>query len=122
MDGGVEKGLTSRVDFERFLAEESSLAIEFDLPLTVVAVRLEGGWDGESARLALGVMRIADLATLATPEHVVAFLSNTAAGGAGAVESRIRETLPEASLGFASHLPGDTAREMTERAREDTAE
>lgn len=120
MDGGVEKGLTSRVDFERFLEEELSLAVEYDLPLTVVAVRFDGGWDEDSVRDALGVMRIADLATLATPEHLVAFLPNTAAGGAEAVEGRIRETLPEASLGFASHLPGDTAKDMIERAREDS--
>jgi hypothetical protein len=120
MDGGVERGLTSRVDFERFLTEELSLAVEFDLPLTVVAARLEGGWNGESVRDALGVLRVADLTTLADPEHLVAFLPNTGAGGAGAVERRIEEILPEAEIGFASHLPGDTAPEMIERALEDS--
>lgn len=116
----MEKGLASRADFERFLGEELALAIEFDLPLTVVAVRLVGGWDEESTRAALDVLRIADIATLAAPEHLAAFLPNTGDEGAKAIEGRIREVLPEASLGFASHLPGDTAPDMIERAREDS--
>lgn len=120
MDGGVEKGLASLADFEGFLTEELSLAVEFDLPLTVVAIRRADGWDDDSIRRALGVLRAADPAALADPEHLASFLPNTGAGGAGAVERRITEVLPETSLGFASHLPGDTAPEIISRALEDS--
>lgn len=116
----MEKGFLTLDEFERFLGEELSLAIQFDLPLTVVVIRRANGWDEGSMRLALDVLRLADLASLATPRHLASFLPNTGVEGAKAIEGRVKEALPETSLGFASHLPGDGASDMISRAREDS--
>jgi hypothetical protein len=107
-------------EFERLLEKELSLADEFELPLTVVVIHRGGGWDEEATWLALDVLRRADLTSLATPCHLASFLPNTGFAGAKAIEGRMKEALPEASLGFASHLPGDGAADMVSRAREDS--
>jgi hypothetical protein len=120
MEDGIEKILLPLDEFERLLGEELSLAGEFELPLTVVVVRREGGWGEDSVRLALEVLRRADLTSLATPRHLASFLPNTGFEGAKAIEGRMVKALPEASVGFSSHLPGDGASEIISRAREDS--
>lgn len=116
----MERGPLPFGEFERLLGEELSLADKFELPLTVVVIHRGEGWDEEATRLALDVLRRADLTSLATPRHLASFLPNTGFGGAKAIEGRMKEALPETSLGFASHLPGDRASEMVSRAREDS--
>lgn len=115
-----ERELLPFEEFEELLGEELSLAEEFELPLTVVVIRREEGWDEGATSLALDVLRRADLTTLATPRHLASFLANTSFEGAKAVEARTKRALPEVSVGFATHLPGDGASEMISRAREDS--
>lgn len=98
MSGGREKKLLPTGEFERFLEEEMSVAFEFDLPLAVMVVRLGGGWDETSARLALDVLRLADLAALSSDEELVLLLPNTGFEGSKAVERRVREVYARGPL------------------------
>ncbi|MGH3086680.1 MAG: hypothetical protein ACRDSJ_05105, partial [Rubrobacteraceae bacterium] len=119
MDGGAEKALIPLAEFERFLEEEASLAEEFDLSLALIVVSREAGWNEDSTRRALGILRLADLAALLSPNHLVAFLPNTGFEGARAVERRMTDTLPDAAFGMTLRRPGEGGSEFLRRARED---
>ena len=103
--------------FERALEEEMSLSAEFGLPLTLLVVRVEGGFDPEKTRRLLDVLRTAELVALPTPSELVVVLQNTDPNGARAVERRVRKILPDADVGLATHEPDDEVSGLLERAR-----
>ena len=94
-----------------------SISAEFDLPLTLLVVRAEGGFDPGTTRRLLGVLRAADLVTLQTRSEFAIALPNTDPGGGRAVERRVREVLPDAAIGLAAREPGDEISGLLERAR-----
>jgi hypothetical protein len=104
--------------FERSLEKEMSVCAEFDLPLTLLVARAEGGLDPETTRRLLDVLRLADLVTLPTPSELVVALPNTDPDGARAVERRVREILPDADVGLATREPDDEVSDLLERARD----
>jgi hypothetical protein len=103
--------------FERALEEEMSLSAEFDLPLTLLAVRAKTGLDPETTRRLLGVFRTAEFVTRPSPSELAVILPNTGPDGARAVERRVREVLPDADVGLATRGPDDRAYELLDRAR-----
>ena len=94
-----------------------SLSAEFDLPLTLMVMRVRGMLDSETTRRLFGVLRIAEPVTLPTPSEVAIVLQNTDLGGARALERRVREILPDAYFGLAIFQPGDEVSGLLERAR-----
>ena len=82
-----------------------SLSAEFDLPLTVLVVRVEGGFDSEKTRRLLDVLRTAELVALPGPSELAVVLQNTDLDGARALERRVRRILPAAEVGLAAHEP-----------------
>jgi hypothetical protein len=103
--------------FERALEEEMSLSAEFDLPLTLLAVRAKTGLDPETTRRLLGVFRTAEFVTRPAPSELAVILPNTGPDGARAVERRVREVLPDADVGLATGGPDDQAYDLLDRAR-----
>jgi hypothetical protein len=103
--------------FERALEEEMALSAEFDLPLSVLVVRVEGGLDPETTSRLLGALRTAELTTLPTPSEFAVALQNTDLDGARALERRLQEILPEAEISLATREPGDEVSGLLERAR-----
>ncbi len=103
--------------FERALEEEMALSAEFDLPLSVLVVRVEGGLDPETTSRLLGALRTAELTTLPTPSEFAVALQNTDLDGARALERRLQKILPEAEISLATREPGDEVSGLLERAR-----
>ena len=103
--------------FERALEEEMALSAEFDLPLSVLVVRVEGGLDPETTSRLLGALRTAELTTLPTPSEFAVALQNTDLDGARALERRLQEILPDAEISLATREPGDEVSGLLERAR-----
>jgi hypothetical protein len=103
--------------FEQALEEEMSVSAEFDLPLTLLSVRAEEVLDSETARRLLGTLRAADLVTRSTPGEFAIALPNTGSAGARAVERRLREVLPHATIGGAAYGEGDEVHDLLQRAR-----
>jgi hypothetical protein len=103
--------------FERALEEEMALSAEFDLPLSVLVVRVEGGLEPETTSRLLGALRTAELTTLPTPSEFAVALQNTDLDGARALERRLQEILPEAEISVATREPGDEVSGLLERAR-----
>jgi hypothetical protein len=103
--------------FERALKEEMALSSEFDLPLSLLIVRVEGGLDHETTRRLLGALRTAELATLPTPTELAVALQNTDLNGARALKRRLQKILPDADIGLATYEPGDEVSGLLERAR-----
>ncbi len=103
--------------FERALEEEMSLSAEFDLPLTLLVVRVATGLDPETTRRLLGVFRTAEFVTRPTSSELAVILPNTGPDGARAVERRVREVLPDADVGLATREPDDEVYNLLERAR-----
>ena len=103
--------------FERALEEEMALSAEFDLPLSVLVVRVEGGLDPETTSRLLGSLRTAELTTLPTPSEFAVALQNTDLDGARALERRLQKVLPEAEISRATREPGDEVSGLLERAR-----
>jgi hypothetical protein len=103
--------------FERALEEEMALSAAFDLPLSVLVVRVEGGLDPETTSRLLGALRTAELTTLPTPSEFAVALQNTDLDGARALERRLQKILPEAEISLATREPGDEVSGLLERAR-----
>ena len=103
--------------FERALEEEIALSAEFDLPLCVLVVRVEGGLEPETTSRLLGALRTAELVTLPTPSELAVALQNTDLDGARAVERRLQKILPNADISLATHERGEAVSDLLERAR-----
>jgi hypothetical protein len=103
--------------FELALEEEMLVSAEFGLPLTLLVIRMEGGWCPETTRRLLGILRTAEPATLPTPSELAIALPNTDLNGARAVERRVREILPDAEVSLATREPDDEVSGLLQRAR-----
>lgn len=114
----IRKELQDPEVFERALREEISVSSEFVLPISVLSLRIEGGWSEEATRGALDALRVADLVCQPVPDEVLIALPNTATDDARVVEERLREAVPEAAaVGVAPFTSGDTVERLIERAR-----
>jgi len=76
----------SLASFERALEEEMSVSAEFDLPLTLMVVRVGGVLDAETTLRLLDTLRAADLVAIPSASELAVVLPNTTADGAGALE------------------------------------
>ena len=103
--------------FDATLREEISVSSEFVLPISVLSLRIDGGWSEEAMRRALDALRVADLICQPEPEEILIALPNTTTGDARAVEERLRKAAPEAVVGVAPFASGDTVKGLLERAR-----
>ena len=103
--------------FELALKEDMSLSDAFDLPLTLLVVRVKGEFDRETTRRVLDVLRTAEPVTLPTPSELAVVLPNTTPQRARAVESRTLDVLPDARVGVALYERGDAFIDLLERAR-----
>ena len=113
----AKKELQDPEVFEGALREEISVSSEFLLPISVLALRLKGGWNDEETRRALDALRTADLVCRPAPEEVLVALPNTETEDARVVEERLREAVPEAAVGVAPFARGDTVEGLIGRAR-----
>lgn len=113
----VRKELQDPEAFEEALREEISVSSEFVLPISVLALRIEDGWSTEATRRALDALRTADLVCQSEPEEILVALPNTETDDARVVDERLREAVPEATVGIAPFAGGDTAERLIERAR-----
>ena len=103
--------------FENALREEISVSAEFDLPLSVLALRTEGSWEEGDIRRALDALRTADLVARPGSEELLVVLPNTKTTDARVVEERLRKAVPDATFGIASYRRGDAYEALIERAR-----
>jgi hypothetical protein len=103
--------------FERALEEEMSLSAEYDLPLTLLVVRVKGELEPEMTRRLLKALRTAELVTLLTTSELAVALQNTDLNGARTVERRLRKILPDAEISLATCEPDDEVSSLLERAR-----
>ncbi|HZC19337.1 MAG TPA: hypothetical protein VE225_06480 [Rubrobacteraceae bacterium] len=113
----ARKELQSVDAFERALREEVSVSAEFDLPLSLLALVVEGGWREEDVRLALDALRTADLVAQPDPTEVLVALPNTKTANARVVEERLRRVVPRARVGVAPYGRGDATEDLLKRAR-----
>ena len=113
----TRKELQTVEAFEKALREEISISSEYDLPLTVLALVIEDGWQDEDTRRALSALRTADLVAQPDPGELLIALPNTITTDARVVEERLRETLPKATFGVAPYRRGDAAGDLLKRAR-----
>lgn len=103
--------------FEEALREEMSVSSEFVLPISVLALRVGGGWSAEATRQALDALRAADLVCQPTPDETLVALPNTETNNARVVEERLRKAVPQAVVGLAPFAHGDTVESLIKRAR-----
>ncbi len=115
--GGPREPL-SLASFERALEEEISVSAEFDLPLTLMVVRVGGVLDAETTLRLLDTLRAADLVSISSASELAVVLPNTAPDGAGALERRVRRVLPDAKIGLAVYEPNDEFSDLLGRARD----
>jgi hypothetical protein len=108
----------SLASFERALEEEMSVSSEFDLPLTLMVVRVGGVLDAETTLRLLDTLRAADLVAIPSASELAVVLPNTTPDGAGALERRVRRVLPEAGIGLAVYEPNDDVSGLLGRARD----
>lgn len=113
----ARKELQSVEAFERALREEVSVSAEFDLPLTLLALVLEGGWREEDVRSALDALRAADLVAQPSVTEVLVALPNTKTADARVVEERLRRVVPRAGVGVTPYGRGDAMEDLLKRAR-----
>ena len=113
----VRKELQDPEVFEAALGEEISVSSEFMLPISLLALRVEGGWSDAATRRALDALRTADLVCRPEPEEILVALPNTVTDDARVVEERLRAAVPEAHVGVAPLAPGDTVESLLKRAR-----
>ena len=113
----VRKELQDPEAFEGALQEEISVSSEFVLPISVLALRVEGGWSDEATRRALDALRTADLVCQPEPDEILIALPNTETDDARVVEERLRAAVPEAAVGVAPFARGDTVESLVKRAR-----
>ncbi len=116
----TKKELQTVEAFEKALREEVSLSTEFDLPLTVLALSMEGGWEEGDIRRALDALRTADLIAYTDEPEIVVALPNTVTAHARIVEERLRARLPGAAFGVVAFRQGDDAEDLLKRARNAT--
>jgi hypothetical protein len=107
----------SLASFERALEEEMSVSAEFDLPLTLMVVRVGGVLDAETTLRLLDTLRAADLVAIPSASELAVVLPNTTPDGAGALERRVRRVLPEAGIGLSVYEPNDEFSGLLGRAR-----
>ncbi|MDP9426928.1 MAG: hypothetical protein M3P37_13095 [Actinomycetota bacterium] len=113
----VRKELQTPEIFEEALREEISVSYEFVLPISVLALRVGGGWSAEATRRALDVLRTVDLVCQTEGDEILVALPNTEKNGALVVEERLRVAIPEAAVGGAPFAQGDTVESLIKRAR-----
>lgn len=113
----VRKELQETEVFEAALREEISVSSEFVLPISALVLRIAHGWSDEATRRALDALRTADLVCRPEPDEILVALPNTQADDARVVEERLREAVPEATVGVAPFARGDTVESLIERAR-----
>ena len=113
----VRKELQNPEVFEGALREEISVSSEFMLPISVLALRVEGSWSTEATRRALDALRTADLVCQPEPDEILIALPNTETEDAHVVEERLRAAVPEATVGVASFAQGDAVEGLIKRAR-----
>ena len=113
----MRKELQDPEAFEGSLQEEISVSSEFVLPISVLALRVEGGWSDEATRRALDALRTADLVCQSEPDEILIALPNTETEDARVVEERLRAAVPEAAVGVAPFVRGDTVENLVKRAR-----
>ena len=113
----VRKELQAPEVFEGALREEISVSSEFVLPISVLALRVEGSWSTEATRRALDALRTADLIAQTADDELAIALPNTVSENAQVVERRLRDSIPEASVGITAHRNGDTVPDLLARAR-----
>ena len=113
----VRKELQEPEVFEAALREEISVSSEFVLPISVLVLRVTGGWTDEAIRRALDALRTADLICRPDPGEILVALPNTETDDAGVVEERLRKAVPEAAVGVAPFTRGDTVESLIKRAR-----
>ena len=113
----VRKELQEPEVFEAALREEISVSSEFALPISVLVLRVTGGWTDEAIRRALDALRTADLVCRPEPDEILVGLPNTETDDARVVEERLRKAVPEAAVGVAPFARGDTTESLIERAR-----
>lgn len=106
-------------DFRNALSEEMVVSADFSLPLTLLVVVLDRGWDEESIGRAVGTLRAADLVSRPAPSGLLVALPNTDPENARAAERRIREGVPEARIGLAVFERDDTVEGLVDRALAD---
>ena len=113
----VRKELQNPEVFEGALREEISVSSEFMLPISVLALRVEGSWSTEATRRALDALRTADLVCQLEPDEILIALPNTETEDAHVVEERLRAAVPEATVGVAPFAQGDAVEGLIKRAR-----
>jgi hypothetical protein len=113
----TRKELQTVEAFEKALREEMEISSEFALPLTVLALVIEGGWQEEDPRRALDALRTADLVAHPDPRELLIALPNTKTAEARVVQERLRQAVPEATIGVASCKQGEAAEDLLKRAR-----
>jgi hypothetical protein len=107
--------------FEATLREEISIAREYELPLTLLVASVEDGWSEEETRRALDVLRGAEPVARLSLSELALVLINTTPAAAGPVTRRLRQVVPEASVGMAALGPAGTCDELLRRARQASA-
>ena len=112
-----QKELQTVETFEKALREEVSVSNEFDLPLTVLALSKEGGWEEGDIRRPLDALRTTDLIAHTDEPEIVIVLPNTFTDQAWIVEERLRARIPEAAFGVVAFRQGDDAEDLLKRAR-----
>ena len=117
MGNKVRKELQDPEAFEEALREEISVSSEFVLPISVLALRVEGAWSDEGTRRALDALRTADLVCQPELDEILIALPNTETEDARVVEKRLRAAVPEATVGVAPFALGDTVESLVKRAR-----
>jgi hypothetical protein len=113
----TRKELQTVEAFEKALREEMEISLEFDLPLTVLALVIEGGWQEEDTRRALDALRTADLVARPDPRELLIALPNTITADARVVEERLRRAVSKATIGVAPCKQGETAEGLLKRAQ-----
>ncbi len=113
----TKKELQTVEAFEKALREEVSISTEFDLPLTVLFLSMEGGWEEGDIRRALDALRTADLIAHTDEPEIVIVLPNTITDHAQIVKERLRARIPEAAFGVVAFRKGDGAEDLLKRAR-----
>jgi len=113
----TRKELQTIEAFEKALREEMEISSEFALPLTVLALVIEGGWQEEDTRRALDALRTADLVAQPDPRELLIALPNTKTADAWVVEERLRRAVPKVTIGFAPCKQGEAAEDLLKRAR-----
>ncbi len=113
----VRKELQTSEIFEEALREEISVSYEFVLPISVLALRVGGGWSAEATRRALDILRTVDLVCQTEGDEILVALPNTEKNGALVVEERLRAAIPEAAVGGAPFAQSDTVESLVKRSR-----